>query len=216
MQAAEPGESLYVPAPHASHVPPSGPVYPALHRQLAVPRTLPEKAGHDVHSVDPGAALYVPLEQPAHSLEPGESLYLPATQASHVPPSGPVYPALHVHRLAASLPSGESANAGHAWQSTTAPSCGEYLPALQRTQSDTSSWPPDVRYVPAGHSEHVDSFWAASDGEYLPAPHLAQAAEPGESLYVPAPHASHAPPSGPVYPALHWQILLPSSTLESE
>ena len=33
----EPGESLYVPAPQAWHGPPSGPVYPGLHRQVTLP-----------------------------------------------------------------------------------------------------------------------------------------------------------------------------------
>ena len=33
VQPADPSESLYVPAAHATHVSPSCPVYPALHRQ---------------------------------------------------------------------------------------------------------------------------------------------------------------------------------------
>ena len=34
--AAGPGESLYVPSSHAVHVPPLGPVYPAMHAQSSV------------------------------------------------------------------------------------------------------------------------------------------------------------------------------------
>jgi hypothetical protein len=34
--AAGPGESLYLPSSHAVHVPPLGPVYPAMHAQSPV------------------------------------------------------------------------------------------------------------------------------------------------------------------------------------
>jgi hypothetical protein len=188
-QAAEPGELLYLPAPHASHAPPSGPVYPALHWHLALPAALPEKAGHAVHPVEPGDALYVPSQQPVHSLEPGESLYLPAPHATHAPPSGPEYPALHEHRLAASLPAGESANAGHARQAVL---------------------PGEEAYEPAPQSSHVYSLTAPCSIEILPAMQPVHSLEPGESLYLPAPHATHAPPSGPEYPALHEHRLAAS------
>jgi hypothetical protein len=57
---------LYFPASHAAHLPPSGPVYPGLHRQL-VRRLLPlgetEYSGqlwHNSTSTEPKTALYVP------------------------------------------------------------------------------------------------------------------------------------------------------------
>jgi len=185
-QAAEPGELLYLPAPHASHAPPSGPVYPALHWHLALPAALPEKAGHAVHPVEPGDALYVPSQQPVHSLEPGESLYLPAPHATHAPPSGPEYPALHEHRLAASLPAGESVNAGHARQ-----------PVL----------PGEEAYEPAPQSSHVYSLTAPCSIENLPATQPVHSLEPGESLYLPAEQLKQPPPSFPLYPTLQVQSI---------
>ena len=102
--------------------------------------------------------------------------------------------------------------ARQAWHTDAvlAPSSDEYLPSLHPTQSDMSSLPEDVRYVPAGHKAHVDSSWAPSDAEYLPAWHSLHAAVPGELLYVPTPQAWHGPPSAPVYPALHWHVVLPA------
>ena len=39
-------------------------------------------------------------------------LYVPDSHARHVPPSGPVYPALHVQAAAAVLPAGEDESLG--------------------------------------------------------------------------------------------------------
>ena len=49
-----------------------------------------------------------------HSALPAVSLYLPATHAVHSPPSGPVYPALHLQSVNVSLPAVELEFAGHA------------------------------------------------------------------------------------------------------
>jgi hypothetical protein len=43
--------------------------------------------------------------------------------------------------------------------------------------------------------------------EYLPAPQLVQAADPVVVLYFPATQTVHTPASGPVYPALHTQVV---------
>jgi len=94
MHPALPAASLYVPATHAVHSPPSGPVYPALHLQ-AVTLSFPAA---DVESDD---------GQAKHSALPAVSLYVPATHAVHSPPSGPVYPALHLQSVTLSLPAGE-------------------------------------------------------------------------------------------------------------
>jgi len=64
VHAAEPLLALYSFATHATHGPPSGPVYPALHRQLATdvaPAELDESVGHAAQGADPVPALYVPV-----------------------------------------------------------------------------------------------------------------------------------------------------------
>ena len=64
VQASPPAASLYLPATHASHAPPSGPVYPALHMQ-AVEAVLAagesDSEGHSVQDLGPGRSLYVPI-----------------------------------------------------------------------------------------------------------------------------------------------------------
>ena len=42
-----PDAVLYLPAGHAVHVAPSGPVYPGLHRQVTLPDGASELGGHD-------------------------------------------------------------------------------------------------------------------------------------------------------------------------
>jgi hypothetical protein len=82
VQSPDPAHVLYFPATHAVHVPPFGPVDPALQVQLvqaALPAGEMESAGQAVQSADPANVLY-----------------FPATHAVHVPPSGPVDPALQV------------------------------------------------------------------------------------------------------------------------
>jgi len=81
VHAPAPGESLYLPVSHTLHVPPLGPVYPALHSQSS----RASLAAGDVEL--PGHV--------EHAAGPGESLYLPSSHAVHVPPLGPVYPAMH-------------------------------------------------------------------------------------------------------------------------
>ena len=65
-----PADSLYVPAPHDTHAPPWGPVYPALHKHAWMP-TLPageeELLGQGEHEALPAASLYVPVHQRAAS-----------------------------------------------------------------------------------------------------------------------------------------------------
>ena len=75
------------------HVPPLGPVYPALHRQLLDPVL--------------AAAEKEFARQLSQAALPDTDLYLPLTQATHEPPLGPVYPALHRQLLDAILPASE-------------------------------------------------------------------------------------------------------------
>jgi hypothetical protein len=67
---ALPAASLYVPAPHDTHAPPLGPVYPALHKHAWI-STLPageeELLGQGEHEALPAASLYVSVHQRAAS-----------------------------------------------------------------------------------------------------------------------------------------------------
>lgn len=51
---------------------------------------------HTVDEVAPTVIEYVPAGQPVHETLPLSLLNLPATHAVQAPPSGPVYPMLHV------------------------------------------------------------------------------------------------------------------------
>jgi hypothetical protein len=77
-----------------------------------------EFAGHLTHDATDTAAvvvLYKSTPQNVQARAPAVSLYLPAPHAVHVPPSGPVYPALHRHQLVAT-PAGDTAFARQASQ----------------------------------------------------------------------------------------------------
>ena len=78
----DPVTDLYVPAGHAVHSPPSGPVYPVLHLQ-SVKALLP-------------AGELEPVGQSEHCALPVMSLYVPSTHAVQSLPLLSVYPALHL------------------------------------------------------------------------------------------------------------------------
>ena len=66
VQGAAPDTSLNVPASHAEHIPPSGPVKPLLQVQLLsdmLPETDAEFEGHFVQGPAPDTALNVPASQ---------------------------------------------------------------------------------------------------------------------------------------------------------
>jgi hypothetical protein len=98
VHAALPVLILYLPATQAVHVPPSGPVNPALQVQAArVVLGLGELEllGHVRHVASTVACVlveYFPAPQSVHAALPVSILYLPASQAVHEP-AGPVYPA---------------------------------------------------------------------------------------------------------------------------
>ena len=77
---------------------------------------------------------------------------------------------------------------------------------------------PDKEYLPAAQvAAHVDAVVAADVVEYLPAVQFVHVAAPADVLYLPGTQASHLPPSGPVKPTLHLQlveIVLASSEFE--
>ena len=95
MHCDAPVNTLYVPAPHGAHVPPSGPEYPALHLQAANAALCSFElalSGHVRHvetDVAPTVEEYVPAEQLLQTPAPVEFLYFPATHAVHVCPLEP-------------------------------------------------------------------------------------------------------------------------------
>ena len=69
----------------------------------------------------------------------------------------------------------------------------------------------------AGQLRQEPTAEAARVAEYVPAPQSVHSAEPMPLLYVPATHAEQDPPSGPVFPGSHRQLLgrlLPLGELE--
>tara|TARA_B100000405_G_scaffold135583_1_gene94781 strand:+ start:12189 stop:12767 length:579 start_codon:yes stop_codon:yes gene_type:complete len=80
--SALPSDILYLPASQAEQLPPSGPVYPLLHKQ------------DELLGLATGEFAFASqLEQ---SPEPVTSLYFPCPHGEQLPPSGPVYPVLHL------------------------------------------------------------------------------------------------------------------------
>ncbi len=99
VHASEPCDALYLPAAQSAHVPPWGPVEPALQVQLVKP-ALPagelESDGQGVHvelTAAPTAVEYLPAPQSVQAAHPAASLYFPASHCVHVPPAGPEDPA---------------------------------------------------------------------------------------------------------------------------
>jgi hypothetical protein len=92
VHAAGPELALNFPAAHAKHAPPSGPVYPGLHRQstgasLAVGLiVLTGQLEHVLPATAPVDAEYLPAAQSSHAAEPVAVLYFPARHNTHVPP----------------------------------------------------------------------------------------------------------------------------------
>jgi hypothetical protein len=66
---------------------------------------------------------------------------------------------------------------------------------------------PATEFEFPGQAPHAAADTAATDVLYKLSPHSVQAAEPIISLYFPAPQAVHVPPSGPVNPGLHTQLV---------
>ena len=93
-EGPSPAGLLYLPAPHAVHVPPPGPHQPALQVQLL-------KAVLCSGELECAGQL---LQLTA----PDTFLYLPVPHAAHVPPLAPDQPALQVHVVFAMLATGES------------------------------------------------------------------------------------------------------------
>jgi hypothetical protein len=73
---------------------------------------------HTLELVAPDTDEYVPVKQFVHEALPLLDLYDPATQPVQTPPSGPVYPTLHLQTLIPELDTGELLFVGHAEHDT--------------------------------------------------------------------------------------------------
>jgi hypothetical protein len=73
------------------------------------------QAVHTVGEVAPTVMEYVPAGQPVHNALPLSLLNLPATHAVQAPPSGPVYPMLHLQSeiVFGDVENGDEVAAGH-------------------------------------------------------------------------------------------------------
>ena len=197
MHAALPLTVLYVLSAQATHVPPLGPVKPALQVQTvsaALETGEFELAGHavqtlstvapvtveylpetqSVHNTLPAVPVYFPAVQDVHVAVPGVSENFPATHCVHVPPLGPDEPALQMQAVSNELEAGEYELAGHATH-TVAPAVTEYVPAVQFVHTVV---PVVAEYVPVIQFVHTEF--------------------PVVVVYFPATHALHVPPLGPL------------------
>ena len=120
-------------------------------------------------------------------------------------------PAAHTHAATAELPLAEVVPAGHETHAVEefTPVTPEYVPAGH----ETHALAPASVYVPAGQFTHAVDEFAPATSEYFPAGQLTHAAAPTVLLKLPAAHDAHAPPSGPVEPALHVQKPSPALTV---
>jgi hypothetical protein len=174
---------LNVATGHASHAPDAS-RKPALqrHEPAAVAVAGCEFAGHAAHapsSVAPVAAEYVPAAQFRQVV-----LEVAATVSEYVPAAQSRQVVLEA-----------------------APTVPEYVPATQLRQVVLEAAATVSEYVPATQSRHTVLLKAPMADECLPSAQSVHAAEPVNILYFPATHASHVPPSGPVNPRLHTQLV---------
>ena len=217
--AAVPAAILYLPSEQAWHAPPSGPWYPGLHTQCTAaeePSTDCVCAGHCWHALldaAPRVGENVSASHATHvlaSAAPNAEENLPSTHSAHVPA---------VVAAAAT----ENVPAPQLLQSAD-PVISLYFPATHATHG-----PPPAPVNPelqtqllantlplgdcesAAHGAHTLASVAPTASECVLAGHSVHGAEPGVVLYLPSAHAVHVPPSAPVNPALHRQLL--ASTL---
>ena len=95
---------------------------------------------------------------------------------------------------------------GHKAQALV-PAVFEYVPPGHTTHVLALVAPDTPENAPAGHCAQTVALLAPVTPEYVPAEQLTHALDPVAVLYWPATHAEQVPPFGPVYPALHVQLL---------
>jgi len=161
VQAASPGSGLYLPAMHSAQACPLGPVDPILQVQSVCWSLLAGESEWDRqfwHTFVAAAivAEYWPCRQLVHAAVPASVLYFPATHAVHVPPSAPVYPALHLQLPTVPLWEGPCALLGQ-FVHLLSP-LGEKVCAGHTPQSLMENDASTVKKNPGPHGEHCVLF----------------------------------------------------------
>ena len=181
-------------------------------------------ASHSIHAALPGTDLYFPAAQTAQGPPAGPEV--PASQIQELAEPDP-------GELA------EFAGQFTQVFALVAPTSAEYVPALHNAQaplpvatlylpaSQSEHGPPFGPVLPAlhmhavwavlavgasefaGHCVHVALDAAPTAPENVPCPQSLHPALPTALLNFPATHLAQSPPSGPVDPALHWQVEAP-------
>lgn len=130
--SAAPLEFLNVPAPHATHGPPSKPWWPLVHVQASrtalaagefvfagqgaqapAPAAANVSGGQGVQALAATPPTAVPGGHGAQAALPAAALKVPAAQGAHAAPADPVYPATHLQSNTTTLPAGADEFAGH-------------------------------------------------------------------------------------------------------
>ncbi len=171
VHTAAPVNVLYLPASHAVHVLPPGPVDPALQMQLveaelaADDQAFNGQALHVALADAPTVTEYVPAAHEVHTAAPVNVLYLPAAHDVHVVPSGPLDPASQVQLVTAELPAGELEFEGQALHAAIAdaPTSVEYVLA---EQSVHCALPAALLYFPYPHAMQVSPFCPLKPGSH--------------------------------------------------
>lgn len=210
---------LYLPNTQAVHVPPFGPVYPALQPQLldavepsgdwvklgqftqVLSIVAPVAAEYlpvahftqELSAVAPVVARYVPAPQLVHATLPVTLLYFPAAQSEHVPPSGPVYPMSQTKSLESERVRVLTGFDTHVLDAV-APVALEYLPVAQLKHHRERKDRLIILYLPAPQFKHELDAVAPVVPRYLPLPQLLHGALPVDDLNLPATQAEHAWP----------------------
>ena len=102
----------------------------------------------------------------------------------------------------------------HALARTHSPPSGPVEPALH-THAVSAALPAGEAEL-SGHDAHVASAVAPASAEYLPASQSVHSALPVPALNLPAAQSTHAPPSGPVEPALQTHADAPALPVGEE
>lgn len=210
---------LKEPPPHGTHGPPSGPMWPARHRQASRTALAAGElayAGHAAHAAAAApayvsgahttqalaaAAANVPAGHAAHAALPEVFLKVPDTQGAHAAPAAPVCRASHSQSNTTTLPGGECEFAGQAAHAL-APAAAN-VPAAHAAHTLA----PAPANAPAAHATQSLAAVAPVPVRNFPAAHGAHASAPEAFLNVPGTHAAHGPPLGPLKPAWHTQLV---------
>lgn len=122
-----------------------------------------------------------------HGAVPLNLLYIPAMQPRQGPPSGPSYPARHMHASEELLARGAKEPSGQE-EHADAASCAPYFPAGQSRQVAMLDAPTNDENVLIGQDKHVV---ARIDEMYFPLEQLSHTVDASATEKVPATHCPH-------------------------